>query len=178
MRFVHHQTITERSFAGFSDDLSHRYVLCREWDTALPKVAYCMLNPSTADAFKNDPTVERCQRRAIVGGFGGYYILNAFALRSTDPEVLRFQDDPVGEENDAAILEYATKAHAVILGWGTDGAYLNRDVAVLALLERTGRPIMALSTNMDGTPRHPLYVSYRHGPKPYLRRRVISPALA
>lgn len=170
MRLVYHQTLVQTSFAGFSEDDAYRYVLCREWDAKRPKIGYCMLNPSIADAFKNDPTVERCERRAHMMGFGGYYILNAFALRTTDPEPLYFADDPIGAENDEIIREYARKCAKVVVGWGFHAALKQRDAAVLKLLESMNIEPQCLGTTKDGFPRHPLYVKYTEGPRPYRDR--------
>ena len=83
---------------------------------------FLMLNPSTADAIDNDPTVERCLRRALKMGFGGLMVCNTFAYRSTDPEKLYEVEDPVGPENDQIILARARSAGMVICGWGTHGA--------------------------------------------------------
>ena len=66
-----------------------------------------MLNPSTATEVQNDPTVERCERRARALGFGAFRVTNIFAFRATDPKVMRAEADPVGPANDAAIRDSA-----------------------------------------------------------------------
>ena len=74
----------------FSPDRAYRYVLVRRWSTFADKPRICcyiMLNPSTADEAKNDPTVERCERRARDNGYDGLCVLNLFAYRSTAPKV-------------------------------------------------------------------------------------------
>ena len=63
-----------------------------------------MLNPSTATEVQNDPTVERCERRARALGFGAFRVCNIFAWRDTDPRAMRAAAEPVGPENDAAIV--------------------------------------------------------------------------
>lgn len=154
------------SGAAFSACGRYRYGLWRRWDRKLPYCLFLMLNPSTADAVENDPTVERCERRARAMGFGGLYVANLFAWRSTDPRALARCDDPVGPDNDAAIAKVAKKAGRVICGWGNDGALYGRDAAVLALLRRAKVEPYALAINKDGSPRHPLYVAYSVEPTP------------
>jgi hypothetical protein len=67
------------SVAIYSDCENYRYALTRIWDEAAGKVAFVMLNPSTATEVQNDPTVERCERRARALGFGAFRVCNIFA---------------------------------------------------------------------------------------------------
>ena len=146
--------------ATFSECGLYRYTLMRIWDSGRPCVVFLMLNPSTADAITNDPTVERCQRRAVRMGFGGLVVINLFAYRSTDPEALYGLDDPVGSDNDQAILQSASSAGMVICAWGTHGALHGRGAAVRALLRDAGVTLHYLHLNADGSPAHPLYLPY------------------
>lgn len=66
---------------------------------------YILLNPSTATEEHNDPTVERCERRARALGYGGFAVTNLFAFRATRPEDLKRAGAPVGPGNDEAILD-------------------------------------------------------------------------
>ncbi|MDR0576996.1 MAG: DUF1643 domain-containing protein [Candidatus Accumulibacter sp.] len=143
---------------------TYRYLLSRVWGDAPPAV-FIMLNPSTADAVKNDPTIDRCERRGRKMGHGGLIVANLFALRSADPAKLFRHPDPVGPGNDAAILEAVANAGIVICAWGRAGKWQGRDAAVLALLRGAGVEPRALSFNKNGTPRHPLYVSYDKTPE-------------
>lgn len=152
-------SLFEKSGAVFSPCGRYRYRLWRTWGEAAPAV-FVMLNPSTADEIENDPTVERCERRARAMGFGGLRVANIFALRSTDPTALYTCDDPVGPENDAAILESVTGAGLVVCAWGAHGNLYQRGEKVLRLLRATGVPPHYLKLNNDGTPKHPLYVGY------------------
>ena len=77
------------STAVYSPCEQYRYSLTRVWDNAAPRVMFVMLNPSTATEVQNDPTVERCERRARVLGFGGFRVTNIFAWRATDPRDMR-----------------------------------------------------------------------------------------
>lgn len=162
----------ELTGAQFSPCERYRYRLWRTWDASKPAVTFVMLNPSTADAVANDPTVERCQRRALAMGYGGLRVANIFAYRSTDPQVLYDLDDPVGPDNDAAILAQARESALVICAWGNHGQLQNRGEAVLSLLNKAGITPHHLGLNgrtgdAARTPKHPLYVGYKTQPKPF-----------
>jgi hypothetical protein len=128
-----------------------------------------MLNPSTAEEIVNDPTVERCERRARDMGYGGLRVANIFALRSTDPGALYGHKDPVGEDNDRAILESILGAGIVICAWGGHGNLHNRGKAVLDLISKAGVTPHYLVLNKDGTPKHPLYVGYDIQPAEWIK---------
>src|SRR6266853_1863301 len=83
---------------------TYRYLLQRFWDVKRQAVCFIMLNPSTADASANDPTIERCMRRAALLGFGQLEVVNLFGLRATDPSELHRHFDPIGPENDEILL--------------------------------------------------------------------------
>lgn len=159
------------SAATFSADGRYRYTLTRRWNASgRPHLFFIMLNPSTADELNNDPTVERCQRRAARMGMGGFTVLNLFAFRATNPMVMLAEADPVGPANDSAIrerLSFLTPEDRVIVAWGAHGAYHGRDKAVLALLRELGVKPYALAVNLNGTPKHPLYVASAAEPREY-----------
>ncbi len=159
------------SVAVYSDCLSYRYSLTRVWGVGARRVCFVMLNPSTATEKQNDPTVERCERRARSLGFDGFAVANIFAWRATDPKVMRRAVDPVGPANDAAIVRLADWAGAgleaggVVCGWGTHGAHLARGQAVAALLRGRGHRLLHLGLTKDGQPKHPLYIGYARHPE-------------
>ena len=153
------------STAVYSPCEAFRYTLTRTWDPAGRKVLFVMLNPSTATEVQNDPTVERCERRARALGYGAFRVCNIFAYRATDPKVMRAQTDPVGPANDAAILAGADWADTVVCAWGTHGAHKGRGAAVEALLRATGKPLYHLGISKEGHPKHPLYIAYAHQPE-------------
>jgi hypothetical protein len=126
-----------------------------------------MLNPSRADEVHNDPTIARAVRRARLLGYGGLLATNLFSACATDPRALTRLPDPVGPENDEAILQAAAAAHRVICAWGVHGRLGERGVAVEALLRRAGHPLWVLRLNGDGSPAHPLYLSYALDPRPW-----------
>lgn len=153
------------STATYSPCLAYRYTLTRVWDEAGARALFVLLNPSTATEVQNDPTVERCERRARTLGFGAFRVCNIFAFRATDPRVMRAVADPIGPGNDAAIAESAGWADRIVCAWGTHGAHLGRGAAVEALLRRTGRPLFHLGLSKDGHPKHPLYIGYERQPE-------------
>lgn len=153
--------------ADFSEDKLYRYALWRKWDLNGKFINFLMLNPSTADDIHNDPTVERCQRRAVQLGYGGLYVTNLFAYRSTDKSKLKRVIDPVGKSNDATIIDVAEKCDRVVCAWGTDGNFLNRGTAVFWMLRSAGITTYALKLTKSGHPSHPLYLAYDLQPQPF-----------
>lgn len=163
-------TLFDDSGAYFSPCRTYRYLLCRRWaDT--PVAVFVMLNPSTADETTNDPTVERCERRARAAGFGGLTVVNIFALRSTDPGALYAHDDPIGPENDCHIRSACRDAGLVVCAWGTHGALTSRGENVRKMLTADGVALHHLGLNKGGTPKHPLYVGYGVKPQRWEARR-------
>jgi hypothetical protein len=113
--------------------------------------------------------VERCSRRALAMGYGGFSICNIFALRSTDPMALYEHPHPVswhGEPgmNDSAILYEARAGGMVICGWGSHGRHLERGAKVLAMLQLRRIKTYALRMTKGGEPGHPLYIPYSQQP--------------
>ncbi len=125
---------------------------------------FVMLNPSKATEVQNDPTVERCERRARALGFGAFQVTNIFAWRDTDPFKMRKATDPIGPDNDATILAGVGWADQVIAAWGTHGAHLDRGPQMAATLHATDKLIFTLGLSKDGHPKHPLYISYSQQP--------------
>lgn len=155
------------SVAIYSACERYRYALTREWSASGGRVAFVMLNPSTATEVQNDPTVERCERRARALGYGAFRVCNIFAWRDTDPRAMKAAADPVGPANDAAIAEACAWADLTICAWGTHGAHLNRGAEVAALIRRSGAPMAHLGLSKDGHPKHPLYIAYSEQPTPW-----------
>ena len=146
------------SEAVISDDGLYRYVLDRRWDRSLPIMAWIMLNPSTADAKTDDPTIRRCMGFARREGCGGICVLNLYALRSSSPRALLRHPDPVGPDNDQWLKVLAAGGcdGPVIAGWGASRIAETRETEVLDLL--AGVPVVCLGATRSGAPRHPLYV--------------------
>jgi hypothetical protein len=124
-----------------------------------------MLNPSTADAVRDDPTIRRCIGFARRWGYGGVEVVNLFAFRASDPRALRGAPDPVGEKNDRHLASVARRVDAMVVAWGVHGALAARDREVLTLLSRWAR-LLALGWTRSGSPRHPLYLRRDVRPRP------------
>lgn len=158
--------------AAFSPCRRWRYSLVRQLEIApIRRCLFVMLNPSTADEVELDPTIRRCAGFARAWGYPWLDVANLFAWRSTEPRALLQVDDPVGEENDTAILDLTSQADLIVLAWGSH-AFLGelltyRSAAVLRSLRRAGRPVHVLKTNKDGQPAHPLYLRGDLRPQPW-----------
>lgn len=133
----------------------YRYSLTRTWDFGVTRCVFLMLNPSTADALQDDPTIRRCIGFAKREHFGGIEVLNLYAYRATNPRDMLAAADPVGPENDRILAE-RTVGRTVIAAWGVNAA-ATRVATVLELLPSTVK-LFALGATRDGHPRHPLYV--------------------
>lgn len=141
--------------ANFSRCRRYRYALWRTWDAALPEVMIIGLNPSTADATRNDPTIRRCIGFARDWGFGAVRVTNLFAWRATHPRELRVAADPVGPRNDQWIRRTARRCDLVVAMWGNDGVLMGRSSRVRAMLAER---LSILRLNASGEPAHPLYL--------------------
>lgn len=146
------------SAATFSPCRRYRYTLTRQWNGRGTRCVFVMLNPSTADESVNDRTVAKCIQYARTWGHGSLLALNIFAWRSTDPSVLKDVEDPIGPDNDAAIMAGVRGAGVVLCAWGKHGGFRGRGSEVLASLRAAGVTPRALSLNNDGSPAHPLYL--------------------
>jgi hypothetical protein len=135
----------------------YRYSLWRVWSAHNPRIAFILLNPSTADEERNDPTIRRCIGFARAWKFGSVEVVNLFAYRATGARGLLKIDDPVGDENDLFLIQAVERCSTVVVGWGIRGTLLGRDSQVLSLL--AGRKdVFCLGITKNGQPRHPLYV--------------------
>ncbi|MCJ8340458.1 MAG: DUF1643 domain-containing protein [Pseudomonadales bacterium] len=143
-----------KSAAEFSACRKYRYVLWRTWDETLPLVMIIGLNPSTADAVNNDPTITRCINFAKTWGYGGLCMTNLFAYRATDPKVMKAQTEPIGVDNDFWLKKLAEDADKVIAAWGNNGSYLNRSASVSNMFGN----LYCIGVNKSGEPEHPLYI--------------------
>jgi hypothetical protein len=156
---------------GAREDRTGRYrlLLWRAWAGGEGCVVFVMLNPSTADARRDDPTVRRCMGFARAWGFGRLEVVNLFALRATDPTALRRARKPIGRGNDRAIVDAVRRGDVVVAAWGVHGALGGRDAAVRALL--ADRPLHCLGVTRGGHPRHPLYLRAGSRPVPFVTAR-------
>jgi hypothetical protein len=136
----------------------YRYLLTRGEMFAGHACGVVMLNPSTADADKDDSTVRKLRGHAGDWGYPGFVVANCYAWRATDPKALREVPDPVGPDNDAYLMAVATLP-LVVVAWGKN-ALPERARHVEGILRSSGRPLWCLGVNLDGSPKHPLYVPF------------------
>jgi hypothetical protein len=144
--------------AVFSRCETWRYLL---WRVGAPHgrlLGMGMLNPSVADAARDDPTIRRCRERARKSRLSGLLVWNLFAYRATLPTDLKLTSHPVGPVNDAAISLALSLTTRTIAAWGVHGAHQGRDWAVLALCRDSGARLATLGLTAQGHPRHPLYL--------------------
>lgn len=140
----------------------YRYRLWRQW-TPGRRVVWIMLNPSTADASLDDPTIRRCMGFTKEWGIGGIEVINLFALRSSSPKDLLTHGSPMGIHNDHIIMEALCTAKVVsgnvIAAWGAlKPRFVKRALHVVAMCTEVGIDLLCLGQTKGGHPRHPLYV--------------------
>lgn len=152
------------SGATFSDDGLYRLRLWRHWDFERVPMTFIMLNPSTADASIDDPTIRRCMGFARREGCGGIIVVNLFGLRCTRPVHLfdGTLPDANGENNvmavQGAVFEAAAARHyfPVVCAWG---AFKRAgESEAFQWLKGSSADLLCLGTTADGSPKHPLYL--------------------
>jgi len=162
------RNLFEKSSAVLSRCETFRYELRRVWDDSLPPFVSGMLNPSTADAERDDPTIRRNIQRARAMGFGSLIVWNLGAGRATEPQTWKLLADPIGPENDRHIRrilqECRDRNGIAIAGWGNHGSFMKRDTIALHIAQGLGVHFHCLGTTKSGQPKHPLYVSQATAP--------------
>lgn len=157
-----------KSDAYISKDHQYRYWLLRSWDDSRPTVCFIGLNPSTANASEDDPTIRREMGFARRWGCGSILALNVGAFRTKKPHEWRNALDPIGTENTVEYLnQYLKKfrVELVVAAWGTHGKYAFEQCNEIA----TQIPnLWCLGYNNNGSPRHPLMVAYAVEREKYL----------
>lgn len=163
--------------AHISDCGAYRYRLTRFWgpEHALP---FAMLNPSTADANLDDPTIRRCMGFARREKAGGIIVVNLYGLRATEPAELRKVKDPFGPDNRAnihALGKWAFLAGMpIVCAWGTNGWLKSANRDTVHLLKSTGANLVCLGTTKAGDPKHPLYIKGNQPLVPFMNDQPVS----
>jgi hypothetical protein len=152
--------------AEFSRCRRWRYLLWRRWGDG-PVANFLMLNPSTADEVKLDPSCTRARVYAERWGYGALIVTNLFGWRATDPDEMKAVRDPVGRGNDAAIVAAARAAEVVVCAWGNHGLHQGRSQFVLQQLRSARVNLHFLRINACGEPAHPLYLPGSLQPRPW-----------
>jgi hypothetical protein len=137
------------------------------WNDDLPPYVSGMLNPSTADAEIDDPTIIRNWRRAEAMACGSLIVWNLGAGRATSPSDWKAMPDPIGPENDVHIRRILTECRErngmAVVGWGTHGSFMDRDKVVTEIARAIGVTFCCLGTTKAGHPKHPLYIARTQG---------------
>lgn len=153
------------SEAVISEDQKYRYYLSRQWSESGKIVAFIGLNPSTADAKRDDPTIRRCINFARSWGGSKLVMGNLYAYRSTNPYILNSVSDPIGLSNDAWLDQIISESEIVVAAWGVHGTLHGRDIEVL---DKYRSKLSYLKLTKNGHPSHPLYLSSSLIPINYL----------
>jgi hypothetical protein len=158
---------------------TYRYRLCRTFGPG-PTATFIMLNPSTADAERDDPTIRKCVGFCQRWGCGTLRVVNLFGVRAASPREMMKTDDPIGSDNETAIVEAIENLRhedqgepsPVICAWGTHGGFMGRDLEIMRWLgTNSSLQPMCLGITKEGYAKHPLYVPYDAPLTPYAGRQ-------
>lgn len=144
--------------AVISECQKYRYLLRRAWDDDKPRALFIMLNPSTADANVDDPTIRSCIRLCTEMGHGSFEVVNLFAWRATKPTELSSGQDVIGPDNDAAICAALGRCDVPICAWGAHKLAYSRGRAVWQAIRAERPAVFCFGRTKDGAPKHPLYI--------------------
>ena len=153
--------------AKFSPCKKYRFQLWRLWDDQLPIIMFLMLNPSSADAHHDDPTIRRCANFTKNWGYGGFYIGNLYPLISTKPKLLLQSLSTSHLENKSNLNEMSKKCTRIVCAWGN-----------FQIVKKLGIPddfffdvkdkLYYISMSKNKIPKHPLYLKSNLKLKKYL----------
>jgi hypothetical protein len=142
--------------ADISKDGLYRYWLSRQLSGGERTIVFVGLNPSTADATQDDPTIRRCVGFARSWGFDWLLMGNLYAYRSTDPAALQRVSQPVGPRNRDVLQGLIHRSELVVAAWGKQK--LTQDARTIATWVLALPEARCLGRNQDGSPKHPLYL--------------------
>lgn len=142
--------------ATISEDQQYRYSLARKVSDGERILLFVGLNPSTADAKLDDPTIRRCVGFAKLWGFSWLLMGNVYAFRSTDPKKLQTVENPVGSRNRNELDKMMAVSELVIAAWGNNS--LTAEAKEIADWIVKQDKTKCLGQNKNGTPKHPLYL--------------------
>lgn len=139
----------------------YRYCLTRSWDMQRPILVVTMLNPSTADANKDDPTLKRLIHFASSWGYGALHIINLYAWRSPSPNDMFAAPNRIGPRNEFYWDEACTIAKKnggqLLVAWGNDGNYEGQAKKFANIA--TGKyqlDLICMGQTLSGSPKHPM----------------------
>lgn len=145
--------------ALISADEKYRYWLSRGFfsGSKTDYVLFVMLNPSTADAVIDDPTIKRCIGFARSWGRPGLVVANLYAYRATKPSDLWKSTDPEGWQNDMYLARLMLNSSLIVCAWGAN-AKLQRVERFKKMASELDVILYCLGTTKNGSPKHPLYI--------------------
>lgn len=141
--------------ASFSRCKQYRYSLSRHWNVGQGRCVFIGLNPSTADASADDPTIRRCMGFARDWGYREMIMVNLFAFRTPHPQLLKAATDPEGAQNRRALKRNCISAERIVAAWGNHGTYQNQDSRMAVIWQ--GLSVHCFGLTKTGQPLHPLY---------------------
>lgn len=144
--------------AHLSPSTLYRYHLSRRWADG-SALTFVMLNPSTADANEDDPTIRRIMGFARSFGYSGVHVVNLYALRVTDSNLLfRLSGDIVGDQNNNWLGAALAHNDEIVCAWGIKAKPSTvkkfKELAAICHCK-----LLCLGQNKNGSPKHPLYLS-------------------
>jgi hypothetical protein len=147
--------------ALLSEDGVYRYALWRPVPEPYMtgEILWVMLNPSTADAERNDNTIRAIVRISRALGYPRLMVGNLYGFRARNPKVMKRAADPIGPENDTVLRILSARARTVVVAWGTHAVDPGRRADVLRILRAAHSTVHCLGTNAGGTPKHPLFLA-------------------
>jgi hypothetical protein len=144
--------------AIISADKKYRYSLKRCWNPEKRQILFIGLNPSKADATADDNTITRLINFTKDHGYGGFEIVNLYALRATDYKELLKETDPFGPENWNPLTKWSGKLKTVIFMWGRH-RFIDGEYTITSRVINMYPQALCFGHNQDGSPKHPLYLS-------------------
>lgn len=150
--------------AKFNPEGTHRMYLSRIWEEKHSKILFIGLNPSTADGMEDDHTVRRLISFARDWGFGGFYLVNAYSFKATDPKdlIVHLRTTPRTQliEEYKVNLKYIKLYHTIcqqtVYCWGTNIPEGNLANTWMDRLLRATKGGYCFGLSKDGYPLHPL----------------------
>lgn len=154
--------------AYFSECGTYRYLLQRVWDPKGARTLIIMLNPSTADAYKDDATIRSCIRLCRALGFGGFEVANLMAYRATNPKDLPNKPSLcLGAGNPRYLAQALERCGTVICAWGAHPYAAQFAGGALDIVKLYDKRPYCFGVNKNGSPKHPLYVNSKAQLIPY-----------
>lgn len=157
--------------AVLSDCGKYRYLLRREWRRSRPRATFIMLNPSTADAHKDDATIRSCVRLVDHLGYGSLDVVNLMAYRATKPENLPTKPSlALGAGNAHHIENSVRHSDIVVCAWGAHPYARQFAGGALDIVSLYYKKCYCFGKTAAGAPKHPLYIKTGTSLQVYAKR--------